>query len=133
MIFESENGARSEKISSYELENYLKMIDGSSNSYAYLEMKDGSYIQVGGGPLEFTVEVRQYLSEGDGGFAHKKAKQKDSVSSGTKKILISGSLVDVQTNQVMNLKMVILLFKSFLDGDVFPTNVEWDDITSMFK
>lgn len=131
MIFESENGVHSEKIRKSDLEIYIRMIDGSSNSYAVLEKEDGSYMQVGGGPLEFTVEVRQYLSSG--GFTHKKAKQKDSISSGTMKIIISGSLVDIQTNQVMNLETVILLFKSFLDGEVLPTTVEWDDITNMFE
>jgi hypothetical protein len=131
MIFESENGVHFEKIRKSELENHLRMINGSSNSYAVLEKEDGSYMQLGGGPLEFTVEVRQYLS--NSGFTHKKAKQKDSISSGTMKIIISGSLVDVQTNQVMNLETVIFLFKSFLVGEDFPTTVEWDDITNLFK
>lgn len=131
MIFELENGVHFEDIRENDLENYLRTINGSSCSYAVLEKGDGSYMQVGGGPIEFTVEVRKYFSSG--GFSHRKARQKDSINSGTKKIIISGSLVDVQTNQVINLETVILLFKSFLDAEDFPTNVEWDDITTMFK
>ncbi|OXM83274.1 hypothetical protein CF651_26465 [Paenibacillus rigui] len=131
MIFESENGVHYKKIKKNDLENHLRTIDGSSNSYAILEKEDGSYMQVGGGPIKFTVEVRKYFSSSD--FTHRKAIQKDSASSGTMKIIISGSLVEVQTNQVMNLETVILLFKSFLEGEDFPTTVEWDDMTNMFK
>jgi hypothetical protein len=130
MIFEMENGVRSQDIREHDLVNHLRKINGSSNSYAALEKEDGSYIQVGGGPLEFTAEVREYFP--DGSFTHWKARQKYSAYSGKSKIVISGSLVEVYANQILDLETVILLFKSFLKGENLPTTVEWDDITTMF-
>jgi hypothetical protein len=130
MIFELENGNRLENIKKDDLDKYLRKINGSSNSYAVLEAEDGSYIQVGGGPVEFTVEVRHISSDDE--FFHWKARKKHSQSEAIKKIIISGSLVDVQSNQIIDLETVISLFNEFYDSKYLSSIVAWDNITNEF-
>ena len=58
--FESQNGSISDGPDDEALEQLLRSLDGAENSFASLTMPDGSYLQAGGGPDEFTVEVRLF-------------------------------------------------------------------------
>lgn len=130
MIFESQNSTRKENIKKTELKNCLMKINGTTNSYAVLERQDGSYIQVGGGPIEFIVEIRKYLEDGD--FIHYRASNRNPDSSGAKHLVISGAVVAVQSNQILFLEEVILLFNSYLNDDELSSFVDWVNITEMF-
>ncbi|WP_019910182.1 hypothetical protein [Paenibacillus sp. HW567] len=130
MIFESENGHRIENIQKNELLSCLRKINGTSNSYAVLETGEGNYIQVGGGPVEYTVEIRKMLQDAE--FSHWKARKINVENEGIKKIIISGSVVDVKSNQVIDLDTVLKLFDAYFDGQPLPLSTEWDDITNMF-
>jgi hypothetical protein len=130
MIYNSENGTCIDKIEIKNIKNYILELNGSSNSYASLEKENGSYIQVGGGSTEFTVEVREY--EDDGRFTHRKAQRIGDRNSEKRSIVISGSNVTVTNNQVLDTNEVIVLFQQYMNGSPFPKNVDWIDITGMF-
>lgn len=130
MIFDSENGYHIENIQKDELIRNLKKINGTSNSYAVLEASEGNYIQVGGGPVEYTVEVRKVIKDGD--ISHWKARKMNVENAEMKKIIISGAVVDVKSNQIIDLDTVLMLFNAYFYGERLPLFTEWDDITNMF-
>ncbi len=130
MIFESQNGTRIENVTLDELIDHTKKINGSSNSYAYLEKQEGSYIQVGGGPVEFTVELRNYMD--DGSFVHSKASKSQKLDAEIKQILIGGAAVTVQSSQILHIHDVETLFKAYLSETELPPSIFWHDITDRF-
>jgi hypothetical protein len=130
VVLETENGYKILNPTKQQIANEIYALDGVDNSFAVLENDTESYIQVGGGPDEFTVEVRVYSN--DGNFTHWKAEYRQPSSIDMKSILISGSPVKVQTSQVLNIKSVQNLFESFANGDLLAKIVKWADITSMF-
>ncbi len=130
MVFESQNGRRIVGPEKQQVLEAIAKLDGVGNSYASLEDDQGNYIQVGGGPIEFTVEVR--ITAQDGTFAHWKAGLLNSKSDGEKRIIISGSVVRVKSDQVIDINTVKRLFEAFIDGDKLPDIVRWHDMTEMF-
>lgn len=130
MVLESENNQRLLDPTKQQVFDALARLDGVGNSYAFLEDDSESYIQVGGGPIEFTVEVRKTKS--DGTFTHWKAELLKSKNYGERNIIISGSVVRVKSNQILDKKNVKQLFEAFMDGDSFPNTVKWIDMTRMF-
>ena len=111
------------------LDRLLEEIDGDENSYAYLTAKQGNYIQVGGGPKEFTVEIR--VTAKDGTFQHFKATHPKG-GTAKKKVTVGGQTVNIRANQVLDLKTVQELFRAFSNtGKASPT-INWEDITAMF-
>ncbi len=130
MVFESENGRRTVSPEKQQALEAIAKINGVGNSYASLEDDQGNYIQVGGGPLEFTMEVRTTVQ--DGTFTHWKAGLWNAKSDGEKRMIISGSVVRVASDQVIDINTVKRLFASFFDGDKLSDIVRWDDMTEMF-
>jgi hypothetical protein len=108
----------------------LDQLDGVGNSYAYLEAENGDYIQVGGGPIEFTVEIRKNFNNGE--FKQWKAELRDSGDEGTRFVIIGGSEVKVRSNQILGIKTVKELFGLYLEGNQLPEIINWSDITDMF-
>lgn len=131
MIFESENGKRILNPTKQQVINALEELDGVGNSYSLLEDDNQTYIQVGGGPVEFTVEVRK--TNIDGSFTHWKAECFHSNVDIKKSIIISGSPVHIMANQVFDLHLVKKVFEAFMDGDYLPKIVQWIDITNIFN
>ncbi|HZZ73556.1 MAG TPA: hypothetical protein VFE24_14985 [Pirellulales bacterium] len=129
MRFESEAGRSIENPAEADLNRLLGELNGSSNSYASLTMPDGSYIQAGGGPSEFTVEVRNIRS-GDS-FVHWKAGRKNGRVS-ERQLLIGGASVTVGENQILDLATVQQLFSSFQREQTLDGSMQWRDISSMF-
>lgn len=130
MKYEAENGTLILDIQETGLEEQLRLLNGTSNSYASLENSQGDYIQVGGGPNQFTVESRVYMEPNQ--FVHKKARSKLSQSASIRKIRIGGSAVKVRQDQILDEHQVVVLFSLFLKGANFPDCVGWDDITDWF-
>lgn len=130
MVLETENGYKILNPTKQQIVNEINALDGVDNSFAVLEDDTESYIQVGGGPDEFTVEVRLYSN--DGNFTHWKAEYQQTNSDSTKSISISGASVKVKASQVLDNKTVQNLFESFADGELLAKIVKWRDMTSMF-
>ncbi|MCB2362491.1 hypothetical protein [Clostridium estertheticum] len=130
MVLVTENGYKILNPTKQQIANEICDLDGVDNSFAVLENDTESYIQVGGGPDDFTVEVRLYSI--DGNFTHWKAEYQQTSSIDMKNILISGSFVKVQESQILNIKTVQNLFESFADSDFLAKIVKWTDMTSMF-
>lgn len=131
MKFESENKTPIENISPDELTACLAKIDGRENSFAYLTAPNGDYIQVGGGPKEFTVELRRNLTGNS--FRHLKARRRDELSTSTRELRIGGSSVKVSANEVVGPETVSMLFLSFLTGTDFLQEINWRDMTDFFS
>jgi predicted component of type VI protein secretion system len=130
MIFENEIGQKIINPTKEQLEDMLDQLEGVSNSYAYLEAENDDYIQVGGGPIEFTVEIRENFNNGE--FKQWKAQLRDSDDEGTRFVIIAGSEVKVCSNQILNIKTVKELFGLYLEGNRLPEIINWSDITDMF-
>lgn len=130
MVFESENGQRILNPEKQQVMDAILKLDGVGNSYASLEDDNGNYIQVGGGPIEFTVEVRKMTA--GGGFIHWKGELINLKNSSDRSIIISGSEVQVKANQILDKNMVMTLFVAFIDGEYLSEAVNWIDITKMF-
>jgi hypothetical protein len=129
--FESQNGSISDGPDDQALEQLLRSLDGADNSFASLTMPDGSYLQAGGGPDEFTVEVRLFPPGLP--LRHLKAGMTGGQSkSGERRLSIGGAEVSVPLNQVFGLSTVCQIFRHFLHGHGLDPSVEWHDITSMF-
>ena len=131
MVLDTENGRKVLNPTKQQIVDEICALDGVDSSFAVLENDTESYIQVGGGPDEFTVEVRVYSN--DVNFTHWRAERQQFENTDMKNILISGSLVKVQASQVLNIETVQSLFESFTDGIFLATNVKWVDMTSMFN
>ncbi len=58
MFYESELGTRVDDPSESQIEELLGQLEGVDESYASLTDDAGNYVQVGSGPDEFTVELR---------------------------------------------------------------------------
>ncbi|VBB09910.1 Hypothetical protein LUCI_5208 [Lucifera butyrica] len=130
MVFESENGHRIANPTKQNVFVGLSNLNGVRNSYSVLEDASGNYIQVGGGPSEFTVEVREIAL--DGTFKHWKAEYFSSRTGEKRAIIISGSSVQVESTQVLQAETVRQLFEAFMDGEYLSKMVRWIDITEMF-
>lgn len=130
MISISENGQKIINPTKNQVFAELSKLDGVVNSYMSLEDDRSSYIQVGGGPIEFTVEVRKMTSGEE--FTHWKAEVLNMKNNGDSSIIISGSVVQVKLNQILNKNIVMLLFEAFMDGNLLPNMVGWHDMTEMF-
>lgn len=130
MILVSENGKKLLNPTKTQVFAELLKLDGVRISYISLEDDRENYIQVGGGPREFTVEVR--IISSNGRFTHWKAELFNSKNNNIRSIIISGSKVQVKSNQVIELDMVSLLFESFIDGEYLSAIVKWTDMTEMF-
>ena len=130
MVLETENGYKLLNPTKQEIAKEICALDGVDNSFLVLENDTESYMQVGGGPDEFTGEVRVYSN--DGKFTHWKAECREFRSIDMRIILISGSPVKVQTTQILNIQTVQKLFEAFVNGDLLAKIVKWEDITSMF-
>ena len=129
--FESQNGSISDGPDDQALEQLLRSLDGAENSFASLTMPDGSYLQAGGGPDEFTVEVRLFPPGLP--FRHLKAGMTGSLNNaGERRLSIGGADVLVPLNQVLGFSTVYQLFRHFLHGHGLDPSIEWHDITSMF-
>ena len=129
--FESQNGSISDGPDDQALEQLLRSLDGVENSFASLTMPDGSYLQAGGGPDEFTVEVRLFPPGLP--FRHLKAGMTGGLNNaGERRLSIGGADVLVPLNQVLGFSTVYQLFRHFLHGHGLDPSIEWHDITSMF-
>lgn len=129
--FESQNGSMSDGPDDQALEQLLRSLDGANNSFASLTMPDGSYLQAGGGPVEFTVEAR--LIPPGLPFRHLKAGvTANQGESDNHRLSIGGADVLVPLNQVLDIPTVCRLFRHFLHGRGLDPSVVWHDITSMF-
>ncbi|MFL5328499.1 MAG: hypothetical protein ACJ8C4_06255 [Gemmataceae bacterium] len=127
---ESQSGVTLENPTPAEIERVLDGLDGVDESYASLTQRDGSYIQVGGGPSEFTVELRKIGTSGS--FCHLKAYRNDMDLIGDTVLIIGGVPVNIKTNQKLNLSMVKRLFTSFTTFKEFDRGISWLDISQMF-
>jgi len=131
MKFEAANGVYISNIEIEELRHQMNRLDGVANSFALLEDEHESYIQVGGGPFQFTVESRIYENQTE--FIHKKATVKSYVNPSEVQLLIGGNPTTVKQNQILNLSQVTLLFEHFLHNSDFSDSVDWEDITDWFR
>ena len=95
MIIELENGQKLINPTKPQVFAEILKLDGVSNSYMSLKDDSESYIQVGGGPVESTAEVRQMTSEGK--FTHWKAELLNSKNNGDRSIIISGQIAGIIT------------------------------------
>lgn len=130
MILESESGVQIINPAKQQIIDRLNALDGVHNSFVILEDETESYIQAGGGPGEFTVEVRIYDSNHE--FIHWKAQYQHSNNRNIKTISIAGASVKVQVNQILTIETAEELFADFAEGNFLSPKVTWADITSMF-
>jgi hypothetical protein len=128
--YESESGVQVDDPSDTQLDQLLGQLGREGNSFASLSMPDGSYIQVGGGPADFTVEVREYQPDGE--YSHFKATLPGR-NTGERRLTIGGASVSVRSDQILNLEVVRRLFRSFAHGDKTESTVLWPDISTMFQ
>jgi hypothetical protein len=129
MRLETENGTGLDDPSPFALRQALSALDGVTNSYASLTAADGSYIQAGGGPSEFTLEIREHKP--DGSFRHLKA-NRDPADVANRFLEIGGSRVSVQAGQIVDLGTVVNSFLVFANSKAPDRDLRWDDITAMF-
>lgn len=113
-----------------DLDELLARLDGVDDSYASLTALDGSgYVQVGGGPMEFTVEVRE--ERPDGTFRHLKA-VRPAPDAAERRLAIGGAVVTVRADELLDSAAVRRIFRTFLGGRVATAPVAWRDMTAMF-
>lgn len=129
LLFESQSGPRSKKLTESQLDARLGSLNGGDESFASLSAANGSYIQVGGGPDAFTVEVRETRS--DGSFRHWKADRKDGLDA-EQLLSIGGNDVAVKASQVVDMETVQRLFRFFALNQLRDPSFPWTDMTSMF-
>lgn len=128
--YESEAGVRIDDPADGELDALLARLDGVDDSYASLTAVDGgAYVQAGGGPTEFTVEVRE--TRPDGTFRHLKA-ARPAGGAAERRLTIGGAEVTVRADEVLDLPTVVQVFRAFLGGRVAAAPIVWHDITAMF-
>ena len=128
--YESESGVQLDDPSAGELDALLARLDGVDDSYASLTAADGSgYVQAGGGPTEFTVELRE--TRPDGTFRHLKAARPDG-GAAERQLAIGGGDVTVRADEVLDRAAVGQVFRAFLSGRVVAAPVLWHDVTAMF-
>lgn len=130
LTYESESGTHVSDPSESELDSLLRELDGDTDSYSSLTAANGSYIQVGGGPTAFTVEVREVAANGE--FRHLKAKLAKE-SRAKRRLVIGGESVSVTADQVLNFEDMRKLVFAFWQERKADSNFQWDDITSMFS
>lgn len=108
-----QGGPRIETPTSAELSRALLRLNGRTCTFACLERQDGSgYMQVGGGPTEFTVEVRR--TEANGSFTHwKAARPGTGGDAGVRHLHIGGQVVTVQACETLSYHTVSQLFGEF--------------------
>ncbi len=130
MILKTESGYKTINPTKQQILDEISVLDGVDNSFIILENDTESYIQVGGGPEEFTVEVRVYINSND--FTHWKAEYQQSDGIVLRTLSISGASVKIPASQILNIETVQRLFMEFADGVLLSTKVTWVNITSMF-
>jgi len=114
-------------------ENILRMTGGYNESTAFLIWEeDGSYLQMGGTPSGYTVEIRIYGENGS--FVHKKARYHDFADEEIKEavIYIDGFAVTDQNNRILTGEDAAACMIAFGERKVFPGKFAWDDITDWF-
>ncbi len=127
--YESESRQQIENPTESDLERLLSELDGSLSSYASLTSSDGSYIQAGGGPDVFTVEIRE-MRQG-GSFRHLKAAH--GKMQNTRSVLsIGGANVEVDASELLTYSDMLQLFRYFLRERAPDPSFEWHDLTPMF-
>jgi hypothetical protein len=127
--FEDEAGTLVDSPSTNEVDNLISKLDGNSNSFASLECLNGNYVQAGGGPSRFVLEIR--IIDANGEFSHYRAATSAEVG-GTQQLTVGGASVSVSQNEIVGLSTVQEVFRSFLGGDFLPSIVAWRNITAMF-
>ena len=128
MRYESESGTQVENPTERQLEELLYELDGVTDSFASLTAPNGSYIQVGGGPTAFTVELREVGNSGT--FRHLKATLPNGGRT-ERHLIIGGERVSVRENQIIDAETMLRLFRTFLRSQNADASVEWEDITTM--
>ena len=113
-------------------ERIREMTGGHGKSTAFLIWQDdNSYIQMGGTPAGYTVEIRIYDEKG--GFVHKKARYPHFLGEVTKEIIrIDGCAVKEQSNRILTWEDAAACVIAFGERKEFPDMFEWDDITDWF-
>src|SRR5258707_797533 len=101
--YESQSGVLVDDPTEHDLDQLLGTLDGVDNTFASLTTRDGSYVQVGGGPTEFTVEMRKVSPKS--AFRHLKAALPNG-SRDVRQLNIGGVRVSVRTDQVLDLATV---------------------------
>jgi len=128
--YESQSGILRDDPSEDELDQLLSDLDGVDNSYASLTAPDGSYVQAGGGPDDFTVEIRDVRPQGT--FLHLKATTAPS-NPEERQLTIGGESVKVRADQVLDLPTVRQIFRFFLREHRADPRISWQDMTAMFE
>ena len=131
MILELENGNKINNPTEAEILEAVELLDGVDNSYLSLEDENGNYIQVGGGKINFKVEVREIFNLNE--FCHWEAEDKEVESNNLCTVFISGRTVAIREKNIIGRDLIISLLKDFLLGIKLSSRVNWKDITDMFK
>ena len=89
MHYESESGRSVRNPTEQRLSDLLGGLDGRRNSYAILTAPDGSYVQAGGGPARFIVEVREISA--NAAFRHVRAVGSGRTPGTVEEVLVGGA------------------------------------------
>jgi hypothetical protein len=117
-----------------DIKRELTKLNGISNSYAVLEFSDDeSYMQVGGGGVEYIVEARIITEDNE--YRHYQAitNNKCDGDINIKTIIISMNQVEVNNSQVLSFEVVERLFVVFRESRQLSKEVLWKDVTDTFR
>lgn len=131
MLLEVE-GKRAEQVRKFEkVEAALTELEGfGPHSYASLTRQDGSYVQVAGGKKKYLIEKRDF-----GNNKHYRACfEMPETASGQKQVIECGAgRIAVLANEVFSIEDVISVWRSFFEGEPFPSNIQWKDMTGILR
>jgi hypothetical protein len=127
--YEAQSGISLDGPSFGDFSQLLAELDGVDNSFASLTLPDGSYIQIGGGPDRFTIEIRETLPGRQ--FRHLKASVPPPVTT-EHQLNIGGSPVRVRADQILDLQTASQLFQYFLQNHKPDPRVNWENISGVF-
>jgi hypothetical protein len=128
--YECQSGTLRDDPTEDEIVQLLLDLDGVDNSYASLTVSNGGYIQVGGGPDEFTVEIREVGA--DRTFRQLKAGQFPP-NPDERQLTIGGEPVTVRADQVLDLATTQRAFKQYLHDRRPDPLLSWTDMTDTFR
>lgn len=128
-VLSNEKGEKIVNPTKEQTKEILVDLECDENSFAILEIDDNNYMQAGGGPDDFIVEVR--CNEGDE-FKHYKAKEKGVETNEKMSFRMSEGKWDEYKNVIFPIQMVIQLFEGYLDGIRLHEYVAWFDMTDRF-